>query len=69
MLEPGRGELHAKLHVRPISCHVTSLSWQAPEEELNKLLPMKASGRDGNVEVKNVGCVRQSREWVTQSDP
>lgn len=34
------------------SCRVTSLSWQEPEEELNKLLPRKVSGRDRNVEVK-----------------
>ena len=51
MLEPGRGQLHAKPHVRPISCHVTSLSWQEPEE-LNKLLLIKVSGRDRNVTVK-----------------
>jgi len=28
ILEPGRGELHAEPPVRPISCHVASLSWQ-----------------------------------------
>ena len=43
ILERGRGELHAEPHVRPIPCHVASLSWQEPEEELNKLLPMKVS--------------------------
>jgi len=42
--------LHAKPHVRPISWHVTSLSWQEPEE-LNKLLLMKVSGRNRNVKV------------------
>jgi len=57
ILEPGRGELHAEPHVRPISCHVASLSWQEPEEELNKLLLMKVSDRDRNVNCKNVGCV------------
>jgi len=36
ILEPGRGELHAELHVRPISCHVVSLSWQEPEEEIEE---------------------------------
>jgi len=52
VLEPGRGELHAEPHVRPISCHVASLSWQEPEEELNKRLLMKVSERDRNVKVK-----------------
>ena len=51
-LEPGRGQLHAEPHVRPISCHVASLSWQEPEEELNKLLLMKVSDRDRNIQVK-----------------
>ena len=37
---------------RPISCHVASLSWQEPEEELNKLLLMKVSDTDPNVKVK-----------------
>jgi len=46
ILEPGRGQLHAKPHIRPISCHVASLSWQEPEEELNKFLVMKISDRD-----------------------
>jgi len=33
-------------HLRLISCHVTSLSWQELEEELNELLLMKlANGR------------------------
>jgi len=50
--EPGQGELHAEPHVWPISCHVTSLSRQEPEEELNKLLLMKVSDRDRNVKVK-----------------
>ena len=57
ILEPERGELHAEPHVRPISCHVASPSWQEPEEELNKLLLMKVSDRDRNVKGKNVGCV------------
>jgi len=57
IIEPGRGELHTEPHVRPISCHVASLSWQETEEELNKLLLMKVSDRDRNVKVKNVGCV------------
>jgi len=57
ILEPGRGDLHTEPHVRPISCHVESLSWQEPEEELNKLLLMKVSDRDRNVHVKNVACV------------
>ena len=34
ILEPGRGQLNAEPHIRPISCHVASLSWQEPEEEL-----------------------------------
>jgi len=38
--------------IRPISCHVASLSWQEPEEELNKLLLMKVSDTDRNVKVK-----------------
>jgi len=53
VLEPGRGQLY----VRPISCHITSLPWQELEEELNKLLPMKVSGRDRNVKVEMFGCV------------
>jgi len=36
---------------------LASLSWQEPEEELNKLLLMKVSDRDQNAKVKNVGCV------------
>jgi len=32
--EPGRGQLHTESHVRQISCHVTSLPWQEPEEDL-----------------------------------
>jgi len=40
VLELGRGQLHAEPHVRPISCHVASLSWQEPEEELIILLLM-----------------------------
>jgi len=57
--EPGRGQLHAEPHVRPISCHVTSLSWLGTEEEeLNKLLLLKVSDRGQNVKVNNVGlCV------------
>jgi len=39
-----RGQLHAEPHVWPISCHITSLSWQELEEELNKLLWMKVVG-------------------------
>jgi len=39
ILEPGQGQLHAEPHIRPISCHVASLSWQEAEE-LNKLLLM-----------------------------
>ena len=46
------GELHDEPHVRLISCHVASLSWQESEEELNKLLLMKVSDRDRNVKVK-----------------
>jgi len=55
--EIGTRQLHAEPHVRPISCHVASLSSQEPEEELNKLLLMKVSGRDRNVKVKMFGCV------------
>jgi len=35
-------------------CHVASLSWQEPEEELNKLLLVKVSDRDRNVKVKTL---------------
>jgi len=42
----------AEPYVRPISCHVASLSWQEPEEEFNKLLLMKVSDRERNVKVK-----------------
>ena len=56
--EQGRGQLLTKPHVRrPISCHVTSLSWQEPEDELNRLLLMKVSNRDRNVKVKMFGCI------------
>jgi len=51
ILEPGRGQLHAKSHIPLISCHVTCLSWQEPKEELNKFLLIKVSG-DLNVKVK-----------------
>ena len=40
------------LYIRPISCHVTSLPWQEPEEELNKLLLTMVSDIDRNVKVK-----------------
>jgi len=33
--ELGRGQLYTEPHVRPISCHVTSVPQQEPEEELN----------------------------------
>ena len=33
--EPGWGQLHIEPYIRPISCHVTSLPWQEPDEELN----------------------------------
>ena len=56
ILEPGRGQLHAEPHVRPMSCHIPSLLWQEPEEELIILLLMKVSDRDRNVKSKNVGC-------------
>jgi len=64
ILEPGQGQLHTKPHVRPISCHATSLLWQEPEE-LNKLLLMKVSGSDQNAKVKNVCCVREVSFWAT----
>jgi len=52
-----RNEQHAEPHIRPISCHVTSLPWQEPEE-LNKLLLTKVSDRDRNVKSKLMyGCV------------
>jgi len=34
-----------------ISCHIVSQPWQELEEELNKLLLMKVSDRDGNVNI------------------
>ena len=53
--EPGQGQLHTQPHVRPISCHVASLSWQEPEEEVNKLLLGKVSGVETETsKVKNV---------------
>jgi len=58
ILEPGRRQLHAEPHVRPISCHVASLSLQELEEELIKLLLVKVSDTDRNVKGKNVGCVK-----------
>jgi len=57
ILELRQGQLHTEPYIRPISCHVTSLSWQEPEEELNKLLLIKVSGRDRNVKVKMSDCV------------
>ena len=39
--------------------HVTSLSWQEPEEELNKLFLIKVSdGRDRNIKVKCLVVLR-----------
>jgi len=49
--------LHTEPHVRPVSCHITSLLWQELEEELNHLFLMKVSGRDKNIKVKMSGCV------------
>ena len=34
------------------SCHGSDVTWQEPEEELNKLLLTKVSDRDRNVKVK-----------------
>ena len=45
-----------------ISCHVSSLSWQEPEDELNKLLLMKVSERPKR-QGKNVGCVEVPELW------
>jgi len=45
-------QLHNVPHVWPISCHVTTLPWQEPEEELNKRLLMNISDRDRNVKSK-----------------
>jgi len=47
-----------------ISCHVASLSWQEPEEELNRLLLMKVSERPKR-RGKNVGCVEVPELWCT----
>ena len=69
ILERGQGQLHAEPHVRPISCRVASLSWQEPEEELNKLLLTKVSDRDRNVKGKNVGCVKLRVFFVTNNLP
>jgi len=41
-------------------CHVTSLSWQKPEEELIKLLLIKVSDRDQNIKGKNETLVVSS---------
>jgi len=46
--------IHAEPYVQQISCHVTFLSWQEPEEDLKKLLLMKVSGSVRNVKAKNV---------------
>jgi len=40
--ELGWGQLYTEPHARPISCHVTSLPWQEPEEELNKFFWRKS---------------------------
>jgi len=53
ILEPERGQIHAEPHVRPIPCHVKCLSLQELEEELNKLLLMKVSGKDRNTKGNN----------------
>jgi len=39
--EPGREQLHIEPHVRPISCYITSLPWQEPDEELLDILSDK----------------------------
>jgi len=57
ILETGRGQPQAEPHVWPISCHVTSSWWQELEEELNKLLLVKVSGKDQNIKVEMFGCV------------
>jgi len=38
--------------------YVASLSWQEPEEELNKLLLMKVSDRDRNGKVKMLAVLK-----------
>jgi len=57
ILEPGRGELHAEPHVRPISCHVASLSWQEPEEDLTNFFWWTSLMQTETSNGKNVGCV------------
>jgi len=55
--EPGRGQLHTEPRMRPTSCYVTSLPWQEPEEQSNKLLMTKVSkvsDRDRNASVNIV---------------
>ena len=60
--EPRWGQLHTQPHVRPTSCHVASLSWQKPEEEVNKLLLRKVSG------IRN-GITDMYPDIVKQVDP
>jgi len=51
-----------------ISCHIASLSWQEPEEELNKLLLRKVSDKDRNVKVKMFGSVESIVSFCTSSE-
>jgi len=56
---------HTAPHIRPISCHVTSLPWQKPEEELNKLLLLtKVSDRDQNAKVKKYVRLRYEVMYI-----
>jgi len=61
--EPGRGQLHTEPHIRQVYCRITSIAWQEPEKELNKLLT-NVSGRDLNVNVKiNTACVEPNVDF------
>jgi len=50
--------LYLDVSICIFSCHVASLSWQEPEEELNKLLLMKVSDRDRSVKVRMLVVLR-----------
>ena len=68
ILKPGRGQLHAKPHVRPISCHVASLSWQESEEELTGFFWWRFLQRLKRLG-KNVGCVWSNSFMIITNQP
>jgi len=70
--------------MRPLSCHVTSLPWQEPEEELAKYLPARYTASTycfwwrlciclhkmwKPIDQKSVQLVVGREKWLVTSDP